>query len=64
MKTFNLNALVTVSINTTVEANSLEEAIEIAENRAVEYANRTLNQERQVWVNSVLDGEPFDITES
>jgi hypothetical protein len=40
MKIFKLSGEVTISIYTEVAANSLEEAIDIAQNRSIEIAER------------------------
>ena len=66
MKKYCLNALVTISIYTEVEANSLEEAIEIAEQREIEACNNDIfsdNQIKRVWVADDYDGSPFNICE-
>jgi len=65
MKEFNLTAKVTISISTTVEAKTLEEAIEIAEQRHIEHHNwRDEDQEKEAWVSSEYDGEPYNIEEA
>lgn len=65
MKTFDLSAKVTIGIYTTVEANSLEEAIEIAEKRHIETAwlNSSSRQAKEVWVSEGFDGMPVNIKE-
>lgn len=65
MKEYNLGALVTISISTTVEANSLWEAIEIAEDRGIRRVHwGDITQDKEVWIYSEeLDGEPFNIVE-
>lgn len=65
MKTFKLTAYVTVSIYTDVEANSLEEALDIAERRSIKYTNndRFDDQEKEVWVCDDFDGMAVDIQE-
>lgn len=58
MKKFNLSGTVTVSVFTVVEANSLEEAIEIAQERHIEAAEyNSKDQAETVWVNEEYDGE-------
>lgn len=65
MKTYQLSASVTVSAYTEVEANSLEEAIKIAERRSV-----SIGDERsgvfadEVWTIDEADGEPQNIHEA
>ena len=62
MKEFNLSGMVTVSVYTTVKANSLEEAIEIAKERDVERHNwGDKEQSLGAWVNEGYDGEVFNI---
>lgn len=65
MKTYKLSGVVTISIFTEVEANSLEEAIQIAENRGIE-ACRFGDKEQagEVWVSEEFDGMPDKIRES
>lgn len=67
MKTYQLSASVVVSAYTEVEANSLEEAIKIAEGRSV-----LIGDERngvfvdEVWAIDIdeADGEPQNIHEA
>ncbi len=65
MKTFNLIARITIGIFTSVEAKTLEEAIEIANQRQIESANNWNIEEQasEAWVSSDFDGEPTDIHE-
>lgn len=64
MKTFNLSAEVTISLYTQVEANSLEEAIEIAEGRSIEAGRwKDETQRKEVWVSDEYDGEAQNIHE-
>lgn len=64
MKTFNLVAEVTISVMTIVEAETLEEAIEVAEQRSIEAAQwHSGNQKKEVWVSDEYDGEPQNIHE-
>lgn len=61
---YKLTAKVTISIYTEVEADSLEEAILISEDRSIEsdnWSDKTQNQD--VWVYEDIDGEPYDIIE-
>ena len=63
MKTFNLEGLVTISVSTKVEAETLEEAIEIAEGRPIEqYQWGDKEQHKESWISSEYDGEVFDVT--
>ena len=64
-KIFNLSATVAISIFTEVTADSLEEAISIAQDRDIEsteYGNK--NQCEYVWVSEEFDGSITDIHES
>jgi len=61
---FELSAMVTVSAYTTVEAQTLEEAIRLAGDRGADIGgNCTGVSERECWVVAEIDGEPFDIKE-
>jgi hypothetical protein len=64
MKIFDLTGRVTISVNTRVEAGSLEEAIKIAKEREIESGNWDDDQDLGVWVSSEYDGEVQDIEES
>jgi hypothetical protein len=62
MKEFNLSGMVTVSVYTTVKANSLEEAVKIAKERDIERHNwGDKEQSLDAWVNEGYDGEVFNI---
>lgn len=62
---FNLNAKVTISVYTTVEANSLEEAIALAEQRVIEQAQWGDEEQQNIcWVSDEYDGEVYNIDES
>jgi hypothetical protein len=62
MKEFNLNGKVTISVYTTVKANSLEEAIKIAKERDISnYHYSSPKQSHEDWINEEYDGEVFDI---
>lgn len=63
MKEYNLTAKVTISIYTTVEANSLEEAIEIAKEREeIEKSHwGEAYKAKEMWLTDDFDGTPFDI---
>lgn len=65
MKTFELSATVTISIFTAVEAETLEEAIKIAEERHIEVAEYdSTEQQKQCWVSEEYDGSPQNIKEA
>ncbi len=59
MAKFNLSAVVTISVSTTVEADTLEEAIEIAGRRTIEVAQNSdmETQMESVWISEEFDGE-------
>ena len=59
MPQFNLSAMITVSAYTTVEAETLEEAISIAKSR--EAVNGALggHSEKDLWIVDDIDGEPL-----
>ena len=62
MAKFNLSAAVTVSAFTVVEAETLEEAIEIAEGREVcLHFNGSGTDPREVWCVEDADGDATDI---
>lgn len=64
MKTFDLVGKVTISVYTSVKANSLEEAIKIAKDRDIEKDNWSDKcQHEEVWVNDDYDGEVEQIEE-
>ena len=60
MKKYDLSALITISISATVEANSLAEAIEKAQNFSVEEEPYSQTED-EVWYYSDMDGEPHKI---
>lgn len=60
MKTFHLAGTVTVSAYTTVEADTLEEAIRIAEHRPVEFAGGP-HRRSEWWLVEDIDGSPTEI---
>lgn len=63
MTTFNLSGCITVSVYTEVEAETLEEAIEIAMTRdVVAYHWGDKTQALEYWVNDEYDGEVQNIT--
>lgn len=58
MPQYNLSAMVTVSAYTVVEADTLEEAIEISKKREV--VNQAVGgcSENDMWIVDEIDGEP------
>ena len=63
MAIFNLAGCVTVSVYTTVEADSLEQAIKIAEGRSVKrYQWNDKESVGEFWINEEYDGEVQEIT--
>ena len=64
MRTFKLNASVTISIYTEIEAETLEEAIEKSYERSIEaYQWGDSEQSKEVWISDEYDGEPQGIRE-
>ena len=62
MAKFDLSAEVTVSTYTTIEAETLEEAIKIAEDRDVVIGgNCSGESENYSWIVEEIDGEPEKI---
>jgi hypothetical protein len=62
MKVFQLSAAVTVSAYTVVEAETLEEAIRIAEGRSVQLGgNGSGAYADESWIIEDADGAPQDI---
>lgn len=65
MKTFKLTGIVTISVYTEVEAETLEEAIEIAEERGIERSEHNPEQQvKEAWVSEEYDGEVVEIKEA
>jgi len=63
MRKFIFSAAITVSAHTIVEAETPEEALEIAESRgAALYFNGSGERPEEVWCVEEADGEPTDIT--
>lgn len=61
-KIYKLSAKVTISVYTEVEAETEEEALEIAKERQNgELAINSGYSEDEFWVAEELDGEPFDV---
>lgn len=60
---YNLVATVTISIATEVEAESLEEAKKIAEDRPLMQIGRSPESSSEVWMTGELDGSPQNIME-
>lgn len=58
MPKFNLSSMVTVSAYTVVEADTLEDAIEISKKREV--VNQSVGgcSENDMWIVDEIDGEP------
>jgi len=64
MGKYTLTANVTISIYTEVEANSLEEAIKIAQDRDIETTqHRADEQIKEFWCADEYDGTPQNISE-
>ena len=64
MKEFLISAKVTISVYTKVEAETLEEAIEIANNRTpMAIIANGGDDEHENWMADEIDGEPFDLHE-
>ena len=66
MREFILSAKVTISVYTKVEAETLEEAIEIAieERQMMNIVSNGGDTEDCNWMCDELDGEPYDIHDS
>lgn len=65
MKKFNLSAKITISLYTSIEAETIEEAIEIAKEReTMQIINDCSYNEDSVWMASDMDGEPYDIKDA
>ena len=65
MKSFKLTGEVTISVYTTVEADSLEQAVDIATSRDIERGTwNDKNQDKYAWISDEYDGEVFNIEES
>ena len=64
MKKFTLYATITIGIYTEVEAETLEEAIEISKEREIEQAAwGDTEQKQRCWVSDEYDGTPENICE-
>ena len=64
MKTFDLVAKLTISVSTSVEAKTLEEAIEIAnERKDILHGHFQHGDINEHWVVDEYDGIPYDIKE-
>ena len=62
---YNLEAIVKVSIYTTVEAETLEEAIQIAHNKEMmSVASNNGDTSDYCWMLDEIDGQPQSIHES
>jgi len=65
MKTFHLSAAVTVSAYTTVRAETLEEAIELSQDREVFlHFNGSGTDPREDWCIEDVDGDLMEIKEA
>jgi hypothetical protein len=63
-KIFKLSGTVTISVYTEVEADTLEQAVEIAKERDIEQSYwHQVDQSKGVWVNDEYDGEVQQIEE-
>ena len=64
MKEFLISPKVTISVYTKVEAETLEEAIEIANDRTpMAIVANGGDNEHENWMVDEIDGEPFDLHE-
>jgi hypothetical protein len=64
MEEYLISAKVTVSVYTKVEAETLEEAIEIAKDRTpMSVTSNGGDNEEENWMLDEIDGEPFDLHE-
>ncbi|ENN6470003.1 hypothetical protein AB9X29_003804 [Vibrio vulnificus] len=61
MPKFHLNGLVTVSASIAIEADTLEEAIEKAQNLPVMHSTQAHGVEDAVWVVEDMDGSAKEI---
>lgn len=63
MAKFNLVGVVTVSTYTTIEADSLEEALELAERRhdMMHISSNNADSPEDVWMIDEIDGTPYKI---
>jgi hypothetical protein len=63
-KLFKLSGTVTISVYTEVEADTLEQAVEIVKERDIEQSYwHQVDQSKEVWVNDEYDGEVQQIEE-
>jgi hypothetical protein len=63
MKTFHLTCKLGISAYTIVEANNLEDAIEIANDRQLMQIVNSGDTADDTWMVDELDGTPYDIHE-
>jgi hypothetical protein len=62
MKTFKLIADITVSVYTNVEAETLDEAIELANDRySMQVLHDESNDPNEEWILDEIDGEVFNV---
>ena len=60
---FTLTAKVTISVYTKVEAETLEQAIELSKELDIQEADYNGDNEKSSWVSDEYDGEVYDIEE-
>jgi LPS O-antigen subunit length determinant protein (WzzB/FepE family) len=63
MEEFKLTAKVTISVYTKVKADSIEEAIKIAEEREIEESDYQGQKQHECWVSDEYDGIVTNIEE-
>jgi len=63
MKQFNLIAKITISTYTTIEAETLEEAMKLAGERSdmMSISSNNADTPNKVWMIDELDGTPYEI---
>lgn len=65
MSIYKLTAKVTISIFTEVEADSVEDAIEIAKEReTMDIPRDSFYTEDKYWIADEIDGTPYEIEEA
>ena len=65
MTKFRLTANVTISVYTEVEAETLDEAIKLADDRSLmDVVQSGGDSEKYTWMCDELDGTPYDINEA
>ena len=64
MKTFKLTAKITISVYTDIEAETIEEAIRISnEKELMSIVNNGFDTPENAWMADELDGSPYNIRE-